>query len=429
MEVFGHTATPPGSFTCLCADGFADGVCDYDYILPYTDQCTRQQGTCGINVDECASVPCGNAGICTANPLAISSYSCECEAGFDGDNCADDINECANVPCFNGAACEEGVDSYSCTCPAGWQGDNCEDDVDECSSDPCQGDASCTESNVDLAVPLDAYMCTCGAGFENGVSGFGGNCDVDIDECSSTPCQNDALCIDSSTDDSVLPDSYRCSCTAGFANGLCSYNYIAEYEEECSVSDTISSATLSGNCDIDVNECDSSPCLNDAACMDSTGDASLSYDVYQCACTDGYANGMCDYSFIDHYTTECTVLDSRQQAALGGNCDVDVDECASGPCENGARCTESTLDPTVSVSSYQCSCTAGFANGLCDYSVITQYETECSVTESTASVALSGNCDLDVNECDSSPCENDATCLESISDSSVSSDAYRCACK
>ena len=30
--------------------------------------------------------------------------------------------------------------------------------------------------------------------------------------------------------------------------------------------------------------------------------------------------------------------------------------------------------------------------------------------DSTAKVTLSGNCDIDVNECNSSPCKNGATC-------------------
>eukprot|EP01047_Picozoa_sp_COSAG01_P146426 COSAG01_NODE_79087_length_136_cov_60.324324_1_plen_45_part_11 len=33
---------------------------------------------------------------------------------------------------------------------------------------------------------------------------------------------------------------------------------------------------------------------------------------------------------------------------LGGNCDIDVDECKSSPCKNGATCTQSTVETTVS---------------------------------------------------------------------------------
>eukprot|EP01043_Picozoa_sp_COSAG02_P064986 COSAG02_NODE_9667_length_2148_cov_1.176184_2_plen_437_part_01 len=427
VEVFGRTATPPGSFTCSCADGFADGVCEYSYILPYTAQCTRQQGSCNINVDECASVPCDNGGVCTADVLVHSVYTCECAAGFEGDNCAEDVDECSTDPCLNGATCAQGVDSYSCDCLPGWEGETCANDTDECFSHPCEGGSTCAESSTDSSIPIDTYTCSCEPGFESR-STFGGNCDVDSNECDSNPCQNSAVCVESSTEETVLPDAYRCICSSGFANGLCQYEFLSEYATACGVQESTASSTLSGNCDIDVNECDSNPCVNSAACVESTTDASVVHDAYQCSCNEGYSNGMCNYNFIGQYATDCTVADSRQVIELSGNCDIDLDECVSTPCQNGAKCVESTVDPTVSVNSYQCLCIAGFANGLCDYAVISSYETECGVTESTVNGAFSGNCDIDVNECNSSPCDNGSDCQESMSDISVSYDAYRCLC-
>ena len=100
---------------------------------------------------------------------------------------------------------------------------------------------------------------------------------------------------------------------------------------------------------------------------------------------------------------------------LGGNCDIDVDECASNPCQNGATCTESNVDPTVSFHAYQCTCVAGFAKGVCEYDFISEYTTECTVMESDDNPGeerLSGNCDIDVDECSSFPCQNGATCTE-----------------
>eukprot|EP01047_Picozoa_sp_COSAG01_P021531 COSAG01_NODE_1252_length_11052_cov_503.195380_1_plen_93_part_10 len=40
----------------------------------------------------------------------------------------------------------------------------------------------------------------------------------------------------------------------------------------------------------------------------------------------------------------------------------DFDECASAPCVNGATCIESSSDSSVSLSTYRCTCAAGFAN-------------------------------------------------------------------
>ena len=48
---------------------------------------------------------------------------------------------------------------------------------------------------------------------------------------------------------------------------------------------------------------------------------------------------------------------------------IDVDECSSSPCQNGATCTESSVESSVSFHAYQCTCVAGFANGVCEISM------------------------------------------------------------
>ena len=76
-----------------------------------------------------------------------------------------------------------------------------------------------------------------------------GNCDIDVDECSSFPCQNGAACSHSDNFDSTLVDhhEYRCTCEPGFANGYCDYDFIVEYSSACAV-------MSGGNCDVDVDE-------------------------------------------------------------------------------------------------------------------------------------------------------------------------------
>ena len=418
-----------------------------------------------MDVDECDSSPCANGAACTESTVESSvsfhAYQCTCAAGFANGVCEYDFiseytAECTVIESTQSAALRG----------------NCDIDVDECASSPCQNGATCTESTAESSVSAHAYRCSCVAGFANGVCEYGfiseygtecrvqesttstalsGNCDIDVDECASSPCQNDGVCYDSLLLN-VSFHAYQCACVAGFANGVCEYDFISEYTAECAVveSDDNSGAevamsgwgeavdgwtggigwttTLSGNCDIDVIECVSSPCQNGATCTESTVESSVSFHAYQCTCAAGFANGVCEYDFISEYTAECTVIESTQSAALRGNCDIDVDECASSPCQNGATCTESTAESSVSAHAYRCSCVAGFANGVCEYGFVAEYTSECTVMESESNVTFSGNCDIDVDECASDPCQNRATCGESTVDPSISAAAYQCTC-
>ena len=145
------------------------------------------------------------------------------------------------------------------------------------------------------------------------------------------------------------------------------------------MAESTANASFSGNCDVDVDECVSSPCENGATCSQSQVDVSISAHAYQCICTPGYANGHCTYLYIGQYTDECTVFESLEDPSHGGNCVIDVDECASSPCTNGATCRESTSNSTFPVHAYACSCVDGFANGICPFEYIDEYEAECNV--------------------------------------------------
>ena len=140
----------------------------------------------------------------------------------------------------------------------------------------------------------------------------------------------------------VSANAYRCTCKIGFTNGMCGYKFIKEYDATCKISESSASKTHSGNCDVDLNECQSSPCKNGADCTDSSKDGKIAPHAYRCSCTAGFANGMCVYKFIAQYAAKCNVTE-------GGNCDVDVNECASSPCRVGAVCTDSSKKSSVPI--------------------------------------------------------------------------------
>ena len=262
-------------------------------------------------------------------------------------------------------------------------------------------------------------------------------------ECSSSPCVN-GTCTDSTTDPKIPLDAYRCTCAPGFANGVCEYVFVADYTAECTVSSSVSNSLMMGwvmspNCDLDVDECASSPCMNGAKCTESSTDSKIPLDAFRCTCVDGFANGVCEYDYITEYEAQCNVT-------TGGTCDVDVDECTSNPCQHGGSCRQG-------VSSFDCDCAyvnntivgpvLGWTGEFCDLArnLCESGEDDCNINAvclytdpgmhncicNDGWVGNGQNC-TDIDECASSPCQHNGTCTESSTDSGISIGNYRCTC-
>ena len=89
-------------------------------------------------VDYCESAPCQNGGSCAspqdctctvpedellACPALVrcrqpAEFECRCVQGYEGGNCEEQVlDECASKPCLNSGVCVDGVQSYTCECP------------------------------------------------------------------------------------------------------------------------------------------------------------------------------------------------------------------------------------------------------------------------------------------------------------------------
>src|SRR5690242_4842818 len=64
---------------------------------------------------------------------------------------------------------------------AGYVGTNCETDVNECASNPCQWLQPCTDG-------INSFSCNCSPGL------LGTLCETNVDECASQPCRNGGTC-------------------------------------------------------------------------------------------------------------------------------------------------------------------------------------------------------------------------------------------
>ncbi|XP_067092648.1 protein eyes shut homolog [Osmerus mordax] len=390
-------AHPDGHASCSCPAGF--------------------EGTrCEIDTDECSSSPCLNQGLCLDG---LNSYSCDCKPGFSGLDCEDDINECASSPCMNNAVCQDLQNRFLCSCPPEYFGRLCDLDVNECESSPCLHQGACINTP-------GGFDCVCHPGFT------GRWCERNVDECASAPCQNGARCVDG-------PGLYHCVCPDGFLGPHCETDMDDCVSRPClhgSCRDGVSSYVCEcepgwagPRCDADVDECGSGPCLHGGSCVDLL-------DKYACFCLDGYRGRRCEEDVdicveapgdaspcfngatcVDgegsNFTCSCPA------GYMGDFCEVNIQECCSDPCLNGAICQD-LLD------GYLCHCRPGWTGLRCQDDV-----NECLPRPCIQGLCLQNqpgagftcfcrpgyvgrNCEHNYDDCLLDPCPEGFSCVDGI---------------
>nr|XP_014332865.1 PREDICTED: protein crumbs homolog 2 [Bos mutus] len=344
------------------------GACASDPCAPGTKcQATENAGYSCVPLEPrgCASQPCHHGALCVPQGPGPDAFRCYCVPGFQGPHCELDIDECASRPCHHGATCRNLADRYECHCPLGYEGVTCETEVDECASAPCLHGGSCLDG-------VGSYRCVCAPGYG------GASCQADH---STYPWAVGSRCC------CLLAQSwFRCDCAD------------TGYEGE--------------RCELEVLECASAPCANNASCLEGLGS-------FRCLCWPGYS---------------------------GERCEVDEDECAVGPCQHGGQCLQRS-DPTLyggiqatfpddfsfrQAAGFVCRCPPGFEGDDCGE----------DVDECASRPCLSGGlcqdlpngfqchcpdgytgptCQEDMDECLSEPCLHGGTCEDTVA-------GYICGC-
>ncbi|XP_066592660.1 fat-like cadherin-related tumor suppressor homolog isoform X2 [Prorops nasuta] len=139
---------------------------------------------------------------------------------------------CGSQPCYNGGTCKDsGGDSYECQCHSRFTGLACEIDTDPCASSPCLYGGRCK------VLPEGGdFSCDC-----VGPSLSGKRCEFGR-YCSPNPCIHGGICEEGN-------NGPICKCQ-GFTGD---------------------------RCEMDLNECETSPCTNGGTCINEIGS-------YRCIC-------------------------------------------------------------------------------------------------------------------------------------------------
>ncbi|XP_078614593.1 sushi, von Willebrand factor type A, EGF and pentraxin domain-containing protein 1-like [Branchiostoma floridae x Branchiostoma japonicum] len=178
-------------------------------------------------------------------------------------------------------------------------------------------------------------------------------------------------------------------------------------------------ATSAVQC-VDIDDCQSNPCLNWATCVDGK-------DSYTCTCRPGFTGVLCETDIDDCSTNPCgfnaTCLD-RVNAVdcvcphgyFGDKCQYEKDECSSSPCLNNATCFDED-------DGFRCFCADGYSGRFCETEIdecltapclnggtcvdhISRYNCRCKPG------FLGFKCELNLNECASTPCQNGGSCVD-----------------
>ncbi|XP_029472488.1 sushi, nidogen and EGF-like domain-containing protein 1 [Rhinatrema bivittatum] len=386
------------------------------------DDSQVQVGGCNNTTSVCLTLrPCLNSGKCiedcvTGNP----SYSCSCLAGYTGKRCHIDVNECSSFPCQNAGSCTDGINSFSCQCAPGFKGLNCETEESPCAAKECQNGGECHVAN-------EMVVCICPMGYT------GEHCETDLNECDSTPCLNGGTCVN-------LLNSYTCVCLEPFTGVHCE---IEVEDCQCRNGGTCLDGNANCHCPpgyfglLCEFEVTATPCSMSTQCPD--GGSCMEYGgTYLCVCHTDYSTagnhslpspcdsepclngGTCDVQ-DDTYVCECP------RSFLGKHCEKGrPSPCSSGPCRNGGSCKESNGE-------YYCSCPYRFTGRHCEigkpdpctsgpchnggtcFHYIGKYKCDCLPGYSGR------HCETAPSPCFPSPCENGGTCEDLGED-------YACSC-
>ncbi|BFZ22541.1 hypothetical protein BsWGS_25580 [Bradybaena similaris] len=408
----------PGSFSCVCPDGYQMDNGDCTDI----NECADYRNRCDLSVEECYN--------------NVGNYSCRCKEGYTRNlttgHC-EDINECASLTDGCEHICENGPGSFRCICNRGYRlaADQrmCEQYKTVCNLN-CSNGCSLDDNGTSF--------CICPRGYRQ----VGTNVCQDINECLS---QEGNLCDHSCSN---TEGGYTCSCQPGYRlendGRKCTKCSGGTWGVQCNSSCSCGKGAI--RCD-PVTGCVCKPgytgehctdvidrCANGELTCPTNEECVLTGGSSVCQCRKGFfwASGQCqdENECLNRRLHNCMQVCTNTQGGFACSCFTgyiynsssntceDVDECQQGnPCSQTCTNTDG---------SYRCSCREeqflqadGASCGACvsgcaaTCKCVERNTAQCdrATGNCTCKTGWTGaDCSVDVDECLQNPCPENRKC-------------------
>uniref|UniRef100_H2XYP0 Uncharacterized protein n=1 Tax=Ciona intestinalis TaxID=7719 RepID=H2XYP0_CIOIN len=327
-------------YNCICKKGYGGKNCGKDIDLCDPNPCSLE-GTnkcinslesyncdckdnfvglhCETATNHCTPEPCSPTGTSRCVDLP-DGFRCDCLPGYSGSICEDDLNECLSNPCGDHGSCRDNLNNFTCLCDEHYFGVVCDQVISDCRRFGCSGHGRCLAAEVD-----NVHYCDCYIGYE------GASCEMDTDECASSPCHHNCT---------NTVGSFRCGCLPG---------YLLDLESQIICEDINECTNTAHGCDYQcVNTAGSSYCLCQPGYKVDRLFGKYCEDINECKQDNGGCSGKC---LNDDGSFSC-VCHKGYETDDGGRTCTDIDECA-GPhrCQHICKNTPG---------SYVCTCPEGF---------------------------------------------------------------------
>ena len=193
--------------------------------------------------------------------LLIYRFQCDCgSTGFTGRHCETNIDDCLGVHCLNNATCIDGVNAYRCMCHPGYEGRHCELDIDECRSSPCiNGHCWQNSDEESFLRRFQVLSSTAASVTESGAVNSSQSLPFVVSLATSSATTTALDLHFRYRFDYARAAGYWCECTPGFSGR---------------------------NCELKINECESSPCGFNGKCIDLI-------NAFKCVCLTGFTGPTC----------------------------------------------------------------------------------------------------------------------------------------